>query len=104
MDKGNIRIQGTIQEIQKRDPQLYAEWKEMITKKEAELQKHMETKTAKDRWSLLKLVSKIGLQFKNHSWANDENVCLTFQIYSPPTYITNCNFSQSLTLFLFTSH
>jgi len=64
MEKGCIRIQGSLKEIRERDPSLHAQWHEMISKKEAELQRQLEAKTAKERWTLLKLVSKIGLQFR----------------------------------------
>lgn len=64
MERGSIRIQGTLPEIQSRDPQCYKEWQELISRKEKELHIQRETKTAKERWTLLKLVSRVGLQFK----------------------------------------
>ncbi|CAG7720775.1 unnamed protein product [Allacma fusca] len=67
MERGRIRIQGTLADIKVQDPTLHAEWTEIMTQKEAEIQKQQETKTAKERWSLLKLVSKIGLQFKHRN-------------------------------------
>lgn len=64
LEKGQIRVQGSLSEIQREDPVCYKNWEEMITKKEHELQVQREAKTAKERWTLLKLVSKVGLQFK----------------------------------------
>lgn len=62
MDKGNIRIQGTLEDIKAQDPTLYSEWREIMTKKKAEIDKKIQQKTGKERWKLLRLVSKIGLQ------------------------------------------
>jgi len=49
-----------------------------MTKKEAEIDEKVQLRTGKERWALLKLVSKIGLQFKNKNmegpWKNDEDV------------------------------
>lgn len=78
MERGRIRIQGTLSEIQSQDPECYKEWQEMISRKEQELHIQRETRTAKERWSLLKLVSRVGLQFKYNrmadksSWKTDE--------------------------------
>lgn len=78
MERGKIRIQGSLNEIQKSDPECYKEWQEMITRKEQELNVIREAKTAKERWTLLKLVSKVGLQFKQNrnldksGWKGDE--------------------------------
>ena len=94
MEKGRIRIQGSLADIKVEDPTLHAEWTEIMTKKEAEIQKQQETKTAKERWSLLKLVSKIGLQFKQRNsdaglWkVNDDvsSICLLYvvAVYAEP--------------------
>ncbi|CAL8071482.1 unnamed protein product [Orchesella dallaii] len=78
MERGRIRIQGTLPEIQAKDPQCYKEWQEMISRKEQELNIQREARTAKERWTLLKLVSKVGLQFKHNrmvdkgGWKTDE--------------------------------
>ncbi|ODN02369.1 ATP-binding cassette sub-family C member 8 [Orchesella cincta] len=78
MEKGRIRIQGTLPEIQAKDPECYKEWQEMISRKEQELNIQREARTAKERWTLLKLVSKVGLQFKHNrmadksGWKTDE--------------------------------
>lgn len=72
MDTGQIRIQGSLPEIKDRDPDLASHWYDLISKKEAELARHLEAKTAKDRWTLLKLVSKIGFRAKRRDQEDAE--------------------------------
>jgi len=62
MDKGRVRAQGTLSSIRASDPPLAAEWAALISAKEAELARCAETRTAKERWALLKVVSRIGGQ------------------------------------------
>ena len=77
MDKGNIRIQGTLDDIRTLDPMLYSEWKEIMTKKKAEIDQKTAQRTGKERWKLLQLVSKIGLQkhrTNEGKWKREEDV------------------------------
>lgn len=60
-------MQGTLSEIKERDPVLYAEWQAIMTKKEAEIDNKAQSRSGKERWALLKHVSKIGLQLRNKS-------------------------------------
>lgn len=64
MEGGHIRIQGSLSEIQVADPELASHWADLISKKKAELARYISGKTAKERWTLLKLVSKIGFRGK----------------------------------------
>ncbi len=84
MDKGSIRIQGTLDDIRSQDPTLYAEWKEIMTKKKAEIDQKTQQKTGKERWKLLKLVSKIGLQkhrTNEGQWKHENEVKLQMSFF-----------------------
>lgn len=75
MDKGTIKDQGTVQQIEQTNPTLTKEWHTGPISMET---KHR-SKTAKDRWNLFRLVSKIGNQLKHRntvhgSWFTDQEI------------------------------
>jgi len=83
MDKGNIRIRGTLDDIRTKDPTLYADWKEIMSKKKAEIDKKTQQKTGKERWKLIQIVSKIGLQKHRPNvgkWKQDDEVSTAYPL------------------------
>ncbi|KAL6445158.1 hypothetical protein ACFW04_002204 [Cataglyphis niger] len=84
MDNCQIRAVGTKSSIEDIDPELAAEWRIADSRKENE---NCFQKTAKDRWSLIRLVSRIGIGIiKKHasdgSWIIDRDVHM-----NPPAFI-----------------
>lgn len=76
MDNCQIRAVGTKSSIEDIDPELAAEWRIADSRQENE---NRFQKTAKDRWSLIRLVSRIGIGItKKHasdgSWIIDRDV------------------------------
>ncbi|XP_016766887.2 ATP-binding cassette sub-family C member Sur isoform X2 [Apis mellifera] len=75
MDGCRIRTIGTKSAIEDFDPELAIEWRKMETKEEDGYRRVY--RTAKDRWSLIKLVSRIGNNAKNKlrdkSWITDQD-------------------------------
>lgn len=74
MDGCRIRAVGTKSAIEDSDPELATEWRKTETRGN-EGRAH---RTAKDRWSLIKLVSRIGINAKNKrpsdgSWVTDHD-------------------------------
>ncbi|XP_071446866.1 ATP-binding cassette sub-family C member Sur isoform X2 [Hetaerina americana] len=85
MENGHVRIQGTLGEIERADPELFQSWKSSVKREmesnrdfidgkanpDGDLRKNdtkeaFGAKTAKERWQLLRLVSKISTQLKQH--------------------------------------
>lgn len=78
MDGCRVRAIGTKSSIEDMDSELAAEWRIVNTRREDENQFQ---KTAKDRWSLTKLVYKIGMnKTKKHGddgwWITDRDACV----------------------------
>lgn len=82
MDGCRIRTIGTKSAIEDFDPELAIEWRKMETKEEDGYRRVY--RTAKDRWSLIKLVSRIGNNAKNKlrdkSWITDQNAHVVYTI------------------------
>lgn len=73
MDAGRVRAVGTKSSIEDSDPELANEWRNSIIRKN---DGHRVHRTAKDRWSLIRLVSRIGINVKNRqsgSWITDQD-------------------------------
>ncbi|XP_076544094.1 sulfonylurea receptor [Osmia lignaria lignaria] len=73
MDGGRIRAVGTKSSIEDSDPELANEWRNITTRKN---DGHRVYRTAKDRWSLIRLVSRISINVKNKqsgSWITDQD-------------------------------
>lgn len=62
MDDCRVRAVGTKFSIENSDAELAAEWRIANSRRENETRFQ---KTAKDRWSLIRLVSRIGINVKN---------------------------------------
>lgn len=76
MDSCRVRAVGTKSSIEDMDPELAAEWRIADSRRENE---NRFQKTAKDRWSLIRLVSRIGIGItKRHasdgSWIIDRDI------------------------------
>lgn len=74
MDGCRIRTIGTKSAIEDFDPELAIEWRKTETKEEDGYRVH---RTTKNRWSLIKLISRIGNNAKNKSgnksWITDQD-------------------------------
>ncbi|XP_025268777.1 ATP-binding cassette sub-family C member Sur isoform X2 [Camponotus floridanus] len=84
MDSCRVRAVGTKSGIEDMDPELAAEWRIADSRRENE---NRFQKTAKDRWSLIRLVSRIGIGItKRHasdgSWIIDRDIHV-----NPPTFV-----------------
>ncbi|XP_046390100.1 ATP-binding cassette sub-family C member 9 isoform X2 [Ischnura elegans] len=84
MENGQVRIQGTLGEIERADPELFQSWKSAVKHEMESNREFMDgkvhsdgdvknsekeafgAKTAKERWQLLRLVSKISTQLKQN--------------------------------------
>lgn len=75
MDFCQIRAVGTKINIEKTDSALAAEWREAVKRK---VNDHQVQKTAKDRWSLIRLISRISISIRQRnsidgSWIIDQD-------------------------------
>ena len=74
MDSCRVRAQGTKSSIEDSDPILAEDWREAA--KRRNIVTPEVHRTAKDRWSLIRLVSRIGISVKHRnlsdgSWSTD---------------------------------
>lgn len=67
MEKGEVRAQGTLQEIEEKNPNLVKTWQAMISREALEERNVSRGHTARERWHLIKLVSRFGVQFKQRN-------------------------------------
>lgn len=75
MDGCRIRVVGTKSAIEDADPELAIEWRKTATNKN---EGYRADRTAKDKWALMKLVSRIGVSATNKrlgdgSWTTDQD-------------------------------
>lgn len=75
MDGCKVRAVGSKSAIEFSDRELAAEWREAARRKDSQSKGH---KTGRDRWSLIRLVSRIGLSLRHvtvgdGSWATDQD-------------------------------
>lgn len=86
MENCRIREAGILSMIEKNDPQLVEEWNESV-KKQSNIKTYQ--KTAKERWSLIRLVSRIaGMTVKykntnNETWTTDHDAHVFPPIFIP---------------------
>nr|CAD7459033.1 unnamed protein product [Timema tahoe] len=77
VEQGSVRAQGNLSEIESVDPELVRTWKATMSREALEGQRNVGGRTAKERWKLVKLVSRIGVQLKQRNvadgtWQTDE--------------------------------
>ena len=75
MDGCRVRAVGTKSTIEDADPELAIEWRKTAINQDEGYRAH---RTAKDRWTLIKLVSRISVSAKNKqlsdgSWITDQD-------------------------------
>ncbi|XP_051156850.1 ATP-binding cassette sub-family C member Sur-like isoform X2 [Leptopilina boulardi] len=85
MDFCQIRAVGTKINIEKTDSALAAEWREAVKRK---VNDHQVQKTAKDRWSLIRLISRISISIRQRnsidgSWIIDQDAHVTPPVFVP---------------------
>ncbi|CAK9810065.1 ATP-binding cassette sub-family C member 9 [Anthophora plagiata] len=84
MDGSRVRAVGTKSAIEESDAELALEWKKTETRKDEGARAH---RTAKDRWSLIRLISRIGINAKKKqpedgSWIIDQDAHM-----NPPCFV-----------------
>ncbi|XP_060812927.1 ATP-binding cassette sub-family C member Sur isoform X1 [Bombus pascuorum] len=84
MDGCRIRVVGTKSAIEDADPELAIEWRKTATNKD---EGYRADRTAKDKWALMKLVSRIGVSATNKrlgdgSWTTDQDAHV-----NPPAFV-----------------
>lgn len=82
MESCKVRAVGTKAIIEKTDPALVAEWREVAKRK---VDDHHVQRTAKDRWSLIRLISRISISIKQRnttdgSWIIDQDAYVVHKI------------------------
>ena len=108
MENGHIRTQGSLTEIERKDPELFQAWKSSVKRelesnedwtdgkartegnfkkslKATDVREAVGNKTAKERWQLVRLVSRISSQLRQNiisdgTWQTEEEahvVCCT---------------------------
>ncbi|XP_053987096.1 ATP-binding cassette sub-family C member Sur [Hylaeus volcanicus] len=85
MDGCRVRAVGTKSAIEDSDPELASEWKKAATR---QTDGRRACKTAKDRWSLVRLVSRIGINVRNKqasdgSWITDQDAHVNPPVFVP---------------------
>lgn len=96
MEKGKIREQGTLRQLEVRDPDLTNEWSKIMNLGTNE--NECKSKTARDRWNLFRLVSRIGNQLKHRNsvhgtWTTSEETHVVKVCY---VFFLPCLFGVSL--------
>ncbi|CAB3372321.1 Hypothetical predicted protein [Cloeon dipterum] len=86
---GSIRNQGSLNDIEKKDPDLVTEWRAAMSRQE-ENQKAAKGRTARERWQLVRLVSRIGSQLSKQkvvaqdgTWQTPEETPMPSSIFIP---------------------
>ncbi|XP_076279079.1 sulfonylurea receptor [Lasioglossum baleicum] len=84
MDDCRVRATGTKSAIEESDPDLATEWRKAATRQQDGQRAH---RIAKERWSLLRLVSRIGINVKNKktsdgSWITEQDAHV-----NPPAFV-----------------
>ncbi|XP_046482248.1 ATP-binding cassette sub-family C member Sur isoform X1 [Neodiprion pinetum] len=86
MEGCRVRSVGSRAAIEVSDPELAAEWREAARRKDSQSKAQ---KTAKDRWSLVRLVSRIGINLQRSinaedgSWSTDQDANVTPSAFVP---------------------
>jgi hypothetical protein len=77
LEDGTVRAKGYLAEIEASDRELVRSWRAMMSREALEERRHARSEAARERWQLLKLVSRIGMQLKQRNvvdgtWQTDE--------------------------------
>lgn len=72
-----MRAQGSLAEIEASDRELVHIWRATMSRETLEEKRNARGEAARERWQLLRLVSRIGMQLKQRnimdgSWQTDE--------------------------------
>jgi hypothetical protein len=72
-----VRAQGSLAEMEASDPELVHIWRTTMSREALEEKRNARSEAARERWQLLRLVSRIGLQLKQRNivdgtWQTDE--------------------------------
>lgn len=72
-----MRAQGSLTEIETNDRELVHNWRAAMSREALEEKRNARSEAARERWQLLKLVSRIGVQLKQRNivdgrWQTDE--------------------------------
>ncbi|XP_012273062.1 ATP-binding cassette sub-family C member Sur [Orussus abietinus] len=84
MEGCRVRAVGSRTSIEEEDSKLAEEWQEAVKRQD---DRHQPPRTAKDRWSLIRLVSRIGIAVRQRhasdgSWITDQDAHVT-----PPSFV-----------------
>ncbi|XP_059488287.1 ATP-binding cassette sub-family C member Sur [Neocloeon triangulifer] len=85
---GALRIQGSLNEIERMDPELVSEWRTAMSRQD-EHQKAARGRTARERWQLVRLVSRIGSQLRQKvgtpdaTWQSAEEPPVPSSVFVP---------------------
>ncbi|XP_046995474.1 ATP-binding cassette sub-family C member Sur [Schistocerca americana] len=76
LEKGRIRAQGTLKDIESIDKELVKSWRTVMNREALEEKKLSKSHTAKERWQLIRLISRFGMQLKqqrvkDNIWQSD---------------------------------
>ncbi|PSN38190.1 hypothetical protein C0J52_15039, partial [Blattella germanica] len=87
LDGGTVRVQGTLSEIEASDSELVRNWRTIMSREALEEKRSARSEAARERWQLLRLVSRIGVQLKQRNivdgtWQTDEEAHVT-----PPAFL-----------------
>ncbi|KAJ9596446.1 hypothetical protein L9F63_012530, partial [Diploptera punctata] len=87
LDGGTVRAHGSLAEIEASDSELVKNWKAMMSREALEEKRGVRSEAARERWQLLRLVSRIGVQLKQRNivdgtWQTDEVAHVT-----PPPFL-----------------
>jgi hypothetical protein len=85
-----VRAQGSLADIEASDGELVKNWRTMMSREALEEKRGVRSEAARERWQLLRLVSRIGVQLKQRNiadgtWQTDEAahvVSLIFYTYN----------------------
>lgn len=77
LEGGTVRAHGSLAEIEASDPELVHMWRATMSKEALEEKRNARSEAARERWQLLRLVSRIGMQLKQRNivdgtWQTDE--------------------------------
>ncbi|XP_012265786.2 ATP-binding cassette sub-family C member Sur [Athalia rosae] len=86
MEGCKVRAVGTKSSIESSDPKLATEWHEALRRRDSQSKAQ---KTARDHWSLIRLVSRIGINLRpagiigDGSWSTDQDAHVTAPAFVP---------------------